>query len=73
MTRRLRVVHVVVQPVLVWDDGVELTPGPTVDAVTVPLSALPGLAGDIAAEVGRVSEADQGALGGDVGDRGAER
>lgn len=54
MTRRLRVSHVVVQTVLVWDDGDELAPGPAVEPVSVPLSALPGLAQQIAAEVAQV-------------------
>lgn len=43
--RRLRVSHYVVQPVLVWDDGRELAPGPRVDAValsTTDLLELPG-------------------------------
>jgi hypothetical protein len=38
--KRLRVVHVIVKPVLVWDNGEELTAGPEVEASALPLSAL---------------------------------
>lgn len=40
MTRRLRVAQVIVQPVLMWDDGDELTPGPPVQQATLTLSQL---------------------------------
>jgi len=43
MNRRLRIAGVVVQPILVWDDGAELTPGPQTDPATVPVSHLPAL------------------------------
>lgn len=36
----LRIAHVLVQPVLVWDDGDNLEPGPSIDAVTVPPAQL---------------------------------
>lgn len=49
--KRLRVAHVIVQPVLVWDDGSELSPGPRAEPVHVPLSALPDLPAQIAAEL----------------------
>lgn len=51
MTRRLRVAHVLVQPVLVWDDGDELTPGPDAQPVQVPLSGLAGLADQLRDEI----------------------
>ena len=57
MSRRLRVSHVVVQTVLVWDDGDELAPGPVAEPVSVPLSALAGLGQQIAAEVAQVESA----------------
>lgn len=38
--KKLRVLHVVVQPVVVWDDGEELQPGPQVQAVAVTPAAL---------------------------------
>jgi hypothetical protein len=38
--KKLRISHLVVQPVIVWDDGEELTPGPELGAVSVPLSKL---------------------------------
>lgn len=47
----LRVLHLIVQPVLVLDDGTELRPGPKVIAATVMLSELPALAAEIAATV----------------------
>lgn len=43
--------RVVVQPVLVWDDGDELTPGPQVDAVSLPLSQLAGFVDGLPGEV----------------------
>lgn len=50
-TKRLRVLGVIVQPVLVWDDGETLTPADPVQATQVPLSALAGLADEIEAKV----------------------
>jgi hypothetical protein len=57
MTRRLRVAHVLIQPVLVWDDGDELEPGPAIQAQQLPLAkvaswlvALPGELDRIALE-----------------------
>lgn len=50
-TPRLRVSHVIVQPVLVYDDGDELAPGPTMQPTQVRLSELPGLADEIRASV----------------------
>lgn len=49
--KRLRVSHVIVQPVLVWDDGEELTPGPQASPMQVPLSALSGVADSIRTDV----------------------
>lgn len=53
---QLRVSHVVVQPVLVWDDGQELSPGPQVEAVQLPLSKLASFAPDIAAQLPELAE-----------------
>lgn len=39
-TRRLRVQHVLVQPVLLWDDGTDLEPGPELEPILVPISKL---------------------------------
>ncbi|QKY78381.1 hypothetical protein SEA_BARSTEN_26 [Gordonia Phage Barsten] len=36
--RRLRIAHLLVQPVLVWDDGTELTKGPGLNSVQVSIS-----------------------------------
>lgn len=37
---RTRLAHLIIQPVLVIDDGEELAPGPQVDAASVSLSQL---------------------------------
>lgn len=48
---KLRIAHVIVQPVLVFDDGDELSPGPEVQAVHLPLSKLSQLAESLSREV----------------------
>lgn len=58
MSRRLRIAQVVVTPVLMWDDGEELTPGPSLQPITVPLSGLAGLAERLPGEVAQI-EAQQ--------------
>lgn len=57
--RKLRVSHVIVQPVLVWDDGVELAPGPQSQPVQLPLSALPSLPAQILAELAQQSAREE--------------
>jgi len=49
--RRLRVQQLLVQPVLVWDDGEELTPAPGLQQISVPLSQLARLVQTLPAEV----------------------
>lgn len=49
--KKIRVLHIVVQPVLVFDDGVEFLPGPQIKPVTVRLSELPSLSAEILATV----------------------
>lgn len=60
--RRLRIAHITVQPVLVWDDGEELTPGPDLQAFSVPLSRaieiISGLPGEVAALAERLAEVE---------------
>jgi hypothetical protein len=51
VTRRLRIAHLIVQPVLVWDDGEEMEPGPPLQSVTVTLSKLAQFAEALPAEV----------------------
>lgn len=41
---RLRLSHLIIQPVLVRDDGDELTPGPELATAQLPLSELPAFA-----------------------------
>jgi hypothetical protein len=55
MTERIRVAYVIVQPVLVVDDGTELSPGPEVRPVQVPLSALASLPERILADIAQQS------------------
>ena len=59
MSRRLRIAHVLIQPVLVWDDGEELEPGPEAQAVQVKLSELAGMADQLRAELARAGQATQ--------------
>ena len=42
--RKLRLIHFVVQPVLVWDNGEELAPGPQIEPQAVTLAGLRELA-----------------------------
>lgn len=51
MARKLRIAHLVVQPVLVWDDGEELTPGPELGQIAIPLSKLGPFAEQLPSEV----------------------
>lgn len=37
---KLRVANILVQLALVWDDGEELTPGPELQPISIPLSRL---------------------------------
>ena len=55
--RRLRVAHVVVQPVLVWDDGENLAPGPQCNPIQVSLADLPGLPEKFLADLAQAEEA----------------
>lgn len=54
--KRLRVVRVVVQPILVWDDGEELTPGPQVDPVNLSASQIHAFADGLVAQVADLAE-----------------
>ncbi|WP_213816169.1 hypothetical protein [Glaciihabitans sp. dw_435] len=49
--RKLRISHLVVQAVLVYDDGDELTPGPALNPVSMPLSQLGDFAERLPQEV----------------------
>lgn len=54
--RRLRISHVVVQPVLVWDDGEELQPGPEVQPAGRRLSELAAWAETLPSEVAALAK-----------------
>lgn len=51
MTARLRIAGVIVTPVLLWDDGENLTPGPQAQPQQVALADLDGMADRLRAEV----------------------
>ena len=51
MIPRLRIQSLVVTPVLVWDDGEELTPGPELGQISLTLSNLQMFAETLPAEV----------------------
>lgn len=59
MKKKLRISHIIVQPVLVYDDGEELTPGPDIQAISVPLSRLTELADSLPGEVEALSNRDE--------------
>ncbi|NWL13496.1 hypothetical protein DM793_19720 [Paenarthrobacter nitroguajacolicus] len=48
---KLRIAHIIVQPVLVWDDGAELTQGPELGQISVPLSRLVSFAESLPDEI----------------------
>lgn len=47
MTNKVRVAHIVIKPVLVIDDGEELSPGPEVAELAVPLSKVSEAIGNL--------------------------
>lgn len=62
MTRRLRVASLVIQPVLMWDDGEELTTGPQVQPMTLSPSQVQAWLAALPGEVARLESGDiQGA------------
>lgn len=54
--RKLRISHVLIQPVLVWDDGEELSPGPALQQVQVSLSNAKGMLDGLPDEVAALAE-----------------
>jgi hypothetical protein len=54
--KRLRISAIVVQPYVVWDDGEELMPGPSLEPITVKLSELAGLAERLPQDVAGLAE-----------------
>lgn len=48
---KLRISHLIVQAVLVYDDGEELTPGPQLNPIQLPLSKLGEFGASLPAEV----------------------
>lgn len=55
MPARVRIAHVVVRPVLVIDENDELSPGPEVGELAVPLSGLAELAEQLRADAVRLT------------------
>ena len=68
--RRLRLLHFVVQPVFVWDDGDSITPGPPAQPNQLTLSALADLADTWADQFAAMcAQVDEGeSTGGGVAD-----
>jgi len=58
VTRRLRIAAVIVTPVLMWDDGENLAPGPQAQPLQVSLADLDALADRLRAEVEVMQPAD---------------
>lgn len=56
MSRRLRVLHVVIQAQLVWDDGDELTPGPQPQPISLPPSGVAAFLDALPGEVARLEQ-----------------
>lgn len=57
--KTLRILHVIIQPVLVEDDGEDLSPGPVVQPVTLPLTKAAAFLAAIPAEVAKLEAARQ--------------
>lgn len=53
---KLRIAHLIIQPVLVYDDGEELTPGPELGSIQIPLSKVAGFIDTLPAEVAALAE-----------------
>lgn len=53
--KRLRVSAIHVQPVLVWDDGEELHPGPTVDRLSLTPSQLAAFVENLSVQVAELA------------------
>lgn len=52
--KKLRVLNIIVQPVLIWDDGEEFTPGPEVNQVSLKMSELAGFENLLNNEIARI-------------------
>jgi hypothetical protein len=66
MTNQLRIARITVTTELVWDDGEELTPGPQLQPISVPLSRLAEFGQTLPAEVAALAaklEAERAASG----------
>jgi len=55
--RRLRITQVLVQPVLIWDDGENIFPGPPMQPQAYPLSALHLLEDELKKDLPRLQKA----------------
>lgn len=54
--KKLRIARVVVQPVFIWDDGEELSDGPTVEPVSLPHSQLAQFVANLPEQVAALAE-----------------
>ena len=68
VNRKLRVLRTVLQVETVWDDGDDLAPGPAIDPVALPLSALPDFIASLPDEISKLAEqlSDSACPGGDA-------
>lgn len=57
---KVRISHLVIQPVLVLDDGEELTPGPQLEAAPVTLSQLEDYVAKLRAFVAEQNQSTEG-------------
>lgn len=55
MTSTLRLQAVVIQPVLLWDDGEELTPGPEIEPAMLTLSKANEWLANLPAEIEKMN------------------
>lgn len=58
--KRLRVAHLVIQPILVWDDGEHLEPGPPAEPVNVAFRDLEEFGAHLLAELAQAQASTGG-------------
>lgn len=54
--RRLRIAYIAVQPALIWDDGEQLTPGPEVELLRLPLTQARQMLDELPGQVQALAE-----------------
>lgn len=69
MSKRLRLLSFTVQPVVVWDDGTDLTPGPPMETLSLSLDGLRDMAERFPEQLQRLVETLPEALSATVSDK----